>query len=327
MGHHEKEWLENYGVQGPIFYRRYVDDIFLVFEKVDQATEFYNYYNSKHNNIKFTKDDDLKPGVLSFLDILVKNEGEVVTSVYQKGTYTGLLTNFRSFIPYVYKLMLINTLVDRIFKINNTWKGFDLDIKRMTSTLCRNMFPLKLIERVVGKYLLRKLDKQFVREQNSKIEPRYFKLPYIGEVSKILRHNLNRTIKKYCTNVVDLKLVFTGSKIKNYFSQKDAIPECFKSFVVYKFTCARCNSRYVGHTHRHHTTRLNEHLGNDKESNVYQHLEKQRLCKRVNDENSFTVLDTAHTQYKLGIKEALYIKWLKPNLNKQKVHTKITLIL
>ena len=154
MGHHEKEWLENYGVQGPIFYRRYVDDIFLVFEKVDQATEFYNYYNSKHNNIKFTKDDDLKPGVLSFLDILVKNEGEVVTSVYQKGTYTGLLTNFRSFIPYVYKLMLINTLVDRIFKINNTWKGFDLDIKRKTSTLCRNMFPLKLIERVVGKYLL-----------------------------------------------------------------------------------------------------------------------------------------------------------------------------
>ena len=83
----------------------------------------------------------------------------------------------------------------------------------------------------------------------------------------------------------------------------------------------------MGHTHRHHTTRLNEHLGNDKESNVYQHLEKQRLCKRVNDENSFTVLDTAHTQYKLGIKEALYIKWLKPNLNKQKVHTKITLIL
>ena len=69
------------------------------------------------------------------------------------------------------------------------------------------------------------------------------------------------------------------------------------------------------------------YLGSDKESNVYQHLEKQPLCKLVNDASSFTVLDTAHTQYKLGIKEALYIKWLKPNLNKQKVHSKITLIL
>ena len=75
--------------------------------------------------------------------------------------------------------MLISTLVDRIFKINNTWEGFHIDISRMTSTHCRHLFPLKLIENVVDKYLLKKLDKQPASSQEDKEEARYFKLPYI----------------------------------------------------------------------------------------------------------------------------------------------------
>ena len=34
------------------------------------------------------------------------------------------MTNYFSFIPYPYKLRLIRTLVDRAYKINNTWLGF-----------------------------------------------------------------------------------------------------------------------------------------------------------------------------------------------------------
>ena len=38
-------------------------------------------------------------------------------------TYTSLLTNYYSFVPFSYKLGLVRTLVDRIFKINNTRAG------------------------------------------------------------------------------------------------------------------------------------------------------------------------------------------------------------
>ena len=37
-------------------------------------------------------------------------------------------------------------------------------------------------------------------------------------------------------------------KIKSYFSYKDPIPDDLKSFLIYKFPCARCSSSYIGKT-------------------------------------------------------------------------------
>ena len=327
MGHHEKEWLENFTGVGPTFYRRYVDDILLVFDNEAQALSFFHYLNERHPSIKFTKDDVIEPGVISFLDVYIKNQGELCTSVYQKETYTGLLTNFRSFVPFVYKRMLVNTLVDRTFKINNTWIGFDVDIKKLTSVLCKNMFPIKMIENIIGKYLSKKIVSSETPETEKETNLGYFKLPYIGRYSNMVKHRLNSLIKRYCKDGIDIKLVFTGCKVKDYFSQKDRLPECFKSFVVYKFSCARCNACYVGKTHRHHITRTNEHLGSDKKSHIFQHLQANLNCRNACDENSFRIIDNAKTQYELDIKEALHIKWIKPDLNKQLFHTTITLIL
>lgn len=61
--HHECKWLECC----PIQYRRYVDDIFLRFEREDYLKKFLRYTNSRHRNIQFTceeKSDDK----ISFLD-------------------------------------------------------------------------------------------------------------------------------------------------------------------------------------------------------------------------------------------------------------------
>ena len=38
----------------PVYYRRYVDDIFALFCSPDHLEKFTNYLNSKHKNIKFT---------------------------------------------------------------------------------------------------------------------------------------------------------------------------------------------------------------------------------------------------------------------------------
>ena len=63
------------------------------------------------------------------------------------------MTNYFCFIPYPYKLGLIRTLVDRAYKINNTWLGFYEDIKKLTEILKKNLFPAHLVERVVNRYL------------------------------------------------------------------------------------------------------------------------------------------------------------------------------
>ena len=60
MGYHEKEWIRNYNYGGLFYYKRYVDDIFAVFETKDYVGSFCNYINRKHRNIKFTMETEKK---------------------------------------------------------------------------------------------------------------------------------------------------------------------------------------------------------------------------------------------------------------------------
>ena len=192
---------------------------------------------------------------LPFLDILIDNSGDKIrTSVYHKPTYTGLLTNFNSFVPFTYKSGLIRTLVDRCFRIASDWKRFDFDFKNLVKTLGRNAFPMWLINSTVKLYL----DKQFVSQneisQNVEKQIRYFKLPYIGysKIAKDLR--IKTMVEQHCMNI-DTRLIFTTSKIKDSFSTKDRLSSfSHSSKVIYKFLCASCSASYVGAVSYTHLT-------------------------------------------------------------------------
>ena len=93
MGNHEKNCIENFEGEKTIFYNRYfIGDIFATFENQKQASEFLEYINQQHPNINFIKDEN-KNGKLAFLDVLINNCETLVTTVYHKPTYTGLLLN------------------------------------------------------------------------------------------------------------------------------------------------------------------------------------------------------------------------------------------
>ena len=92
----EKEWLNNCD-SAPVFYRRYVDDIFCLVKNESEANSFLLYLNGKHPNIKFTIEHE-KDKKLPFLDILISfKNGRFETSVYRKDTFSGLFMNSRSF--------------------------------------------------------------------------------------------------------------------------------------------------------------------------------------------------------------------------------------
>ena len=62
-------------------------------------------------------------------------------------------------------------------------------------------------------------------------------------------------VKKYCKNL-NIKLVFSSFKIKNLIIVKDRVHRSLRSCVVYKFTCAGCNSVYIGEKTCYLTTRV-----------------------------------------------------------------------
>ena len=115
MSFHEKSWLHNCPSSfKPLLYRRYVDDCFLLFRSLDYVPLFLSYLNRQHSNIFFSSELE-KNGKLPFLDIeITRSNGKFSTSVYRKPTFTGLFTNFHSFVPLVYKRSLVCCLLHRM---------------------------------------------------------------------------------------------------------------------------------------------------------------------------------------------------------------------
>ena len=56
---HERKLLESCPIQfKPKYYRRYVDDIILMFEHKDHVERFLRYMNSRHRNIQFPWEEE-----------------------------------------------------------------------------------------------------------------------------------------------------------------------------------------------------------------------------------------------------------------------------
>ena len=203
--------------------------------------------NIPFGHIKFTFEKE-KDNKLSFLDILINNnESDLQTSAFHKKTYTGLLFNYFSFVTNCYKLDLIKTLVDRMYRINNSLAGFDKDLKDLKNILQKNQYPLKMIDHIVESYLNNKINCRNGKSSEnaeSEIKIKYFKLPFIGLHSKLIQKKVDQLYKRFCKSL-KVKLVFTSEKLRYAFSTKDLYNSEHLSKVVYKFVCTSCNASYA----------------------------------------------------------------------------------
>lgn len=147
--------------------------------------------------------------VLPFLDVVIDNthRNSVVTSTFCKKTFTGLLTNYFSFTPLSYKIGLIRKLIDRVFKINNTWLGFHKDIAKLVFIFRKNLFPVHLIDKCVYRYLNTAIDQNgSTRTPPSSNIPSqgkqyFYKLPYLGRFSTVAQSKIRRLVHRYCNDL------------------------------------------------------------------------------------------------------------------------------
>ena len=83
----------------------------------DHIEKFRGYLNCQHSNIKFTSETEENSSI-SFLDIKIKRvHNNFSANIYHKVTFSGVFTNFQSFIPISCNSNLIFTLLYRAFKI------------------------------------------------------------------------------------------------------------------------------------------------------------------------------------------------------------------
>ena len=78
----------------PVFYRCYIDDIFVLLSSPDHADKFREYLSSKHPNIKFSIEKEVN-GCLPFLDVNIFRENDkFATNLYRKKTFSRVYTKF-----------------------------------------------------------------------------------------------------------------------------------------------------------------------------------------------------------------------------------------
>ena len=109
------------------------------------------------------------------------------------------------------------------------------------------------------------------------------------------------------------------------FNMKDPISKFLKSFVVHKFVCPGCNACYISETTCHLSIRIKEHLETDKKSHIFAHLVNNETSKALSTENCFEIINSTSTPFKLKLKEAMHIIWIKPSLNKLQKHVSISI--
>ena len=63
----------------------------------------------------------------------------------------------------------------------------------------------------------------------------------------------------------------------------------------------------------------------DKKSDNFSHLGNNKTCKAVSTENCLEITDSVSTPFRLKLKEAMYIIWKKPSLDKQQKHLSISI--
>ena len=260
--YNEKKWLDNCPVEfKPVLYRRYMDDTFLLFRENNHINQFLNYLNLQHKSIKFTKEVE-RDNRLSFLDVDIKKlEDHFTSSIYRKPTFTGLTLNFSSFVPFLYKINLIKTLISRAYKLSSSYINFHKEIEKITSILSNNGFKTCIINKNLKEFINKlyyEKEKLIKKPEKQKI---YIKVPFHGEESFRLRKNLKDLIKNYFPQIT-LNIIFDNNfNIKSFFKFKEQIPNVLKSNIIYKYKCDSCNATYIRKTSRHFSTRVKEHLG------------------------------------------------------------------
>lgn len=328
LAHHEKIILEQCPMQfRPIFYRRYMDDTFVLFKDKSHATKFLNFINQHHPNILFTMETEVNSS-LPFLDVnIIRNNSSFQTSVYRKSSFSGLGMSYFSFCTNRFKNNGILTLLHRAYVVCSNFNLLHEEFQFLIAFFNTNGYPINFIQSKI-KYFLDKIYVNNSINNNSPsldtLQPFYVSLPYFGHQSEKMKIELMSLLKKYFINH-NFNLILTNSfTIGSLFGYKDALPVNMLSSVVYKYSCPTCGSAYVGSTIRNLATRVCEHAGVSVRTGVplssppFSHIrEHHHECNspQITIDQFKTINSINSNDIDLRILESLYIHKTKPILN------------
>ena len=119
----------------------------------------------------------------SFLEIKIIRNTEKRASetwVYRQSTFSGVFTNFKSFVPMTHKTGLLETMLFRCFSICSSYEKFHEETVKLEEIFKRNFYPENFIDRCI-KNFLNKLQIPKVVELTTAKRKLILVLPHLGQ--------------------------------------------------------------------------------------------------------------------------------------------------
>ena len=322
MGHLEEQTF-NARCNKPNIYVRYIDDIFMQINDIDellnikeifQQNSVLNFTYELHNNNK-----------LPFLDISVTlDHDNFITSVYHKPTDFGKCLNANSECPDKYKRSVVVNYINRAYNYSQNWQTFHNELEHIKQMLINNNYSNSLVDHEIHKYLDNKFSQSNHEKHNSipiyyhnqmhsnyKIDERVLK--------EIIHNNVNCINQQDKINLIIYYKNKTTSNLIMKNNMSPPPPPLQQTHLIYEFQCPLSHPKvtsYIGYTQTRLQRRLDFHAqrGSIKDHFLRDHklkLTKQHLIENTN------IIAKASDKYRLTIKEALYISQNAPVINKQ----------
>ena len=137
-----------------------------------------------------------KDNSFSFLDVKIcREKDKFIRSVFRKDTFSGVYTNFSSFVALKHKIGLVYTLLRRIFTIVSDFSKFHFGVETLKKTLHKNAYLTKFVDKCLAKFVNNIFIQKPVFTTVPKLELKIV-LPYLGNISSNTKNRLNKCISK-----------------------------------------------------------------------------------------------------------------------------------
>ena len=160
-----------------------------------------------------------------------------------------LKCNCVSFTPPYYKRGLVKTLIDRTFKISNTWLGFYNDIQNLFAILHKNLYPVHVLDMLLHHYITKAVEGNDTRPlrgvEQQELPRHYVKILTSGIFLGVAQWRVRKLTNRFC-KPIDFKFFYSTFKIKNLFNGKDPLPDRLHMCIIYKFSWASCDACFIG---------------------------------------------------------------------------------
>lgn len=252
MSHLEMKLLQQ--PHPPLFFGRYVDDIFGVVKK-GTANELLNRLNGLHEKIQFTCEREVD-GRLPFLDLMIVREGgKFKFEIYRKPTDSMLSIPAKSYTPRAYQMAAFHCMFNRRYNVPMSRDAFEKEEEYIFKAATVNGYKREEIRIIQRKHEKKSQEQKITltREKSSaeRGDGKMMILNYFPPIT----NRIEKIAKKVNINCVYKTQGTIGDFLINL---KDRRRPEDKSG-IYKIKCANCDDEYHGQCKRAMGKRWKEH--------------------------------------------------------------------